>query len=585
MSTVGFEQDVALVFVHLGTPIPPYLKHNLHSVAKRYPGRVLLATDSPVVLRGVETVDIASWYNRSDFDEFRRSSPLDRDFRGGFWLHAAERLFVLPQLMKELNLPKLFHIESDVLILNLEGLAKILDDWGLGIFAPMEDVGRAIASVLYVNNIQALEELARFARKNAHLGNEMSILGQFMESNPTLAHSLVSDQYFDQNLWPLARSTLPPETGLTDATAIGMWLFGWDPRNSQHSMYNHRIQSFTRHDISSLRFLARPWSWKVKVHTNGDSHELRSVHVHSKIFGRLRFRIVLAFYCWLANAPFRTIIAPKWASPYAWMINAALRRKPLRYILALPKNIRQKIGRSIVILALRSPRIMSNRQFSAVSRMLAFERIQLPNVGVLVLKGLGNTVVDPSEYFARENRLSAGVVELLPAPKKDTEYDRILSRSELSSFQISLYEELQESRFDSEEYFNLALGVYLWNQPNGLFILNRLGVELEFRDLSTQERRIPVIISDQKHIEGLRHASDYWKGITSNKISFSEDFQIYRPEILREMFGGSPSNFATWVLSASTPGRKRLSLSQSYGSWLLSKYPRQVALSAIPPCA
>ena len=107
--------------------------------------------------------------------------------------------------MAKSKLEKFFHVESDVMVLDLDGYAEILDQHGSGIFAPMERERRAIASLMYVNSASALKALCDFAIKRAELGNEMKILGQFLTDRPDIGHCLPSDQVNDTERWPIYR--------------------------------------------------------------------------------------------------------------------------------------------------------------------------------------------------------------------------------------------------------------------------------------------------------------------------------------------------------------------------------------------
>jgi len=182
-----------LVFVYTGNPLPDFLVDNLIGTANRYPGPVIALTDRPRAIDNVEVQDISRWYSPERFHQFVDASPLDPYFRGGFWLRAAERFFVLEQYMDYTGLEKIFHVEADVMVLDLNDYAAFLDNHGDGIFAPMEAKQRAYASLMYVNSLPALRALCDFTIERADLGNEMTILGHFLTDHPDMGHCLPSD--------------------------------------------------------------------------------------------------------------------------------------------------------------------------------------------------------------------------------------------------------------------------------------------------------------------------------------------------------------------------------------------------------
>jgi hypothetical protein len=118
---------LTLAFIFVGTKsLPHYVLKTVEQARKTHGGPTIL-----VVSQGAtEDGKLLAWAARHDLrlvsaeqlpvtahhSSFSRVSPLDRQGRGGLWHHAAERLFILEELMLAWDLEDIVSAECDCLI-------------------------------------------------------------------------------------------------------------------------------------------------------------------------------------------------------------------------------------------------------------------------------------------------------------------------------------------------------------------------------------------------------------------------------------------------------------------------------------
>jgi len=286
-----------LIFVFLGN-LPEYAfpALKLNSVFTNNP-LILLGDHLPKGLPDtVEFYNIQDFYDGEKFTEFSRKSNLPAEFRNGFWLKAAERLFVLEAFARKTKTPSMFHGELDCLFFDLPSLEEQLVNTGKrGLFLPRETPNRAVASLLYVNDLEPLTELADFMIQSASLGNEMNILGALPYDNHSAYFALPSAEFLFRTkssptlheVWPVVPND--PDF-IVDGVVLGQWIFGLDPRNmkgagSTNQIQNHKSGAQFEHDLRKLKFTVnvRP---KFELFTSFEGEQplrIHCLHVHSKV--------------------------------------------------------------------------------------------------------------------------------------------------------------------------------------------------------------------------------------------------------------------------------------------------------------
>ena len=316
-------QNAPLVFVYLGNRFPKYGFASLSLALQTTPNPLIVLGDSARPKRlpkPVQWVDTRQFYDSSEFHYFRSESNLPADFRNGFWLHTAERFFVLRQFMQKERLNELFHGELDCLFFSLDQLQAAIEQTAEhGFFFPRETADRGIASLVFINSQRSLDACCSFLTQEAALGNEMDILG-------SLPHGRESDFFALPTAGTLYRKlsahepqdweTTPTDSDLiVDGAAIGRWVFGLDPRNTRDRGTRNRIQNHKNaatfdYPLSQLSFRAhkRP-KWSVEVSVDGGRwHRVLVLHVHSKVHHKITWRYLLRTLALLNSGRSRRIV-------------------------------------------------------------------------------------------------------------------------------------------------------------------------------------------------------------------------------------------------------------------------------------
>lgn len=585
MSRTSREGAVPLLYVYTGNALPSHAKHNLLLTKKRFSGPIILLTDREIKINGIECVNISSWYDPSPFQRFCDASPLDSHFRGGFWLRATERFFIQDQFMRKRGLSRAFQVEMDVMVLDLEGYAEFLDGCGKGIFAPMEAPAQAVASLLYVNSPEALSELCAFTVENAHLGNEQKILGNFIDSRPHEGHGLPSNHALDSHNWPLAPSTVPTHQGIIDATFLGMWVFGQDPRNSEKAMWNHLKHGLVKHPTEHLRIRGGISARNATIRL-GDSgpFPLRTIHVHSKVFLRLRWPGVLAWHFFVSNLPWRSVIVPKWNNLLWVAISPLLETKKVVRIQKAPRAVRQAVAGVIGFSLAQSSRLPSNRQHKAFARLLSPPNISGHAAKVDVVIACRETPQEKlilqriSEVSRSQNQIQS-ITVVVPEHVSSTlnlgERVRVLSVPELLEDSGHMSSSgSQNPRLSGHAQFEIALGLVLRDSKQlGVLAVDQ-SQPLPWTGplLNTRGNQI-VFLSEDKRAAEKNLTSDFLQADRREvKWGISDRLQVFQVRVVREIWATEGALF-DWATLESADHERLCSISQTYGTVVLDLHP------------
>lgn len=308
--------ETPLVYYFSGREIPRYAVETLRFVSRVWEGPIVLLhnVSRPPQVRGIMYENFSGWYDSRQFETFRAGSPLDLNFRAGFWFHTAERFWVLEQWARMNNVSRFLHSELDILFLKISELPRRLDRIGSGLFYPRATVENAGASIFYVNDVTALRQFLVFAESEASLGYEMRILAKFLDRFPQLAFALPSHNYLEIHLgrnqdWDF----VAPEDigGVVDVGAIGTWIVGHDTRNSTRGpVWNKTfLEGHGSSMLGDIRYRFDPFSREMTLEIPGQiSVPLLCIHVHSKKIKWAINRFRMAFMTVQANLPFRTVV-------------------------------------------------------------------------------------------------------------------------------------------------------------------------------------------------------------------------------------------------------------------------------------
>ena len=238
-------------------------------------------------------------------EEFRRSSPLDRSFRDGFWTFTSERFFVLESAMRQLRLGRVVHIENDVMLYVdcaalVDNLARL---YPTAIGATFDNDARCVPGILYVPTPEQAAFLTEFyltafrnlGPKRAAGLNDMAVLGALRHYWPqTIDHLPIVPPDYPAPLRSAAghRATTPTaywknfdSLGMIfDAAALGQFLGGIDPRNAPGPTAGFVNEScvFDPRLLRPQLVLDEEGRRVPVVHSASGRHRVANLHIHSK---------------------------------------------------------------------------------------------------------------------------------------------------------------------------------------------------------------------------------------------------------------------------------------------------------------
>jgi len=280
--------DAPIVFVWIGQFPSGYVIDSLEFSRKQNPTRdilVLLSKDLSVSIRerlGKQGIEIILVHDKEDNFNLRINSK-NLQYSGDFWLNTSLRFLYLEYLSKSLGIHKFFHAELDNAVFYLDGLDEKFDQYGDGLFVPRDASDRAIASLIYCNRKESLNELTELYSSATPPKHDMDALAMYSREYPDHFFSLPTESHEkNRQAWRI----LEPEFlgGLFDAAAIGQYMLGVDPiyRKGRPS-YNGFINENSNinwgevvFDTDGKNLFLSPSGKAV------DNYRLFNLHIHAK---------------------------------------------------------------------------------------------------------------------------------------------------------------------------------------------------------------------------------------------------------------------------------------------------------------
>lgn len=291
----------SIVFVHLGKELPDHLQYTLKQARLFNECNILLiANRKPLesygkVLNKLGVIPIpAETLEKSDEHlHFIKHSKLNKSFRDGFWYYTTERFFYLSELVKEMDMTDVFHLENDVMLyFDVETLLaqfrKIYD----GIAATFDTYDRCVPGFMYIASSKSIGKLSRFIGTQALRGEtDMNSINKFKEvstSSDIDSLPIVDKTYIDrENISgpnPYLFSKYCADfNAIFDAAYIGQYLDGVDPRNGP---YPRRY--INPHCVIKATEMTFSWEFddqrrKIPYVTYyGVKRKINNLHIHSK---------------------------------------------------------------------------------------------------------------------------------------------------------------------------------------------------------------------------------------------------------------------------------------------------------------
>ena len=266
--------DYSIIFVHVGDQIPEYTKTAI--IQSR-----LFNPNARIILLGNKTglshlgpfenelkIELFNYEQIEKTDHHKSYQHLCRQ-KSKFWRYTSERFLYLDDLIDELSLENVFHLENDnMLYANLESLLPIFQKNYPGIGATFDNDDRCIAGFMWIKDKYAMSDLSKYFSKFANRRlNDMQIIGKYknkfpiekIDNLPIIMKEYVDDQPM---ISPHKHSTRRPKSycknsetfeSIFDAAAIGQFLGGIDPIHKNNDpgfinescLFNPSILSFS----------------------------------------------------------------------------------------------------------------------------------------------------------------------------------------------------------------------------------------------------------------------------------------------------------------------------------------------------
>ena len=276
------ENIAPLIFIWIGKKIPSWGFDSLKFASIKNPNRKIILL--------VDNNSYASLKRKSKSFEICCLSPQflkkcnlasNHNLSNDFWVNTAKRLKILHQYAKKNHLKQFFHAEIDNLIFSLNSLEKKLNLIGKGFFAPKDSEERAIASLIFCNNIESINEIFKYFSPPFLAQSEMHALGIYSNRSQNF-FSLPTESFIEANKkW----NVICPEktNGIFDAAAIGQYIFGIDPMHEPYRpLYNMFVNENVLIKFSDLIFYLENQNIYAYNKKTKKEFKIYNIHVHSK---------------------------------------------------------------------------------------------------------------------------------------------------------------------------------------------------------------------------------------------------------------------------------------------------------------
>jgi hypothetical protein len=262
--------SVPIVLVHIGK-IPKHLQANIDYIIETFESKQLYLIGDVVLQHTVPNSRFHFVHVNELIQEWPKEFSIEdrrKFFRDNFWFTSKARLILIPKFMSKFGIGRVVHVESDVW-LHPQFPFGSLEELETPLAFPRVDEKRGIASVMLINGdlgAQLLEDACHTWPSNS----DMEILGNLLNYEPKvfeLPSFLEVDQFSSLGDW------------VFDGAALGMYLFGADPRNSYGL-----VRRFSKSPMSSTLKLGSISLEEGLLTLKNDclSRRISCLHIHAK---------------------------------------------------------------------------------------------------------------------------------------------------------------------------------------------------------------------------------------------------------------------------------------------------------------
>lgn len=229
-----------IVFVHLNSQVPGFLRANLDYCRRVFSSRkVVLIHNQEIIKTYLPGIEYFKYTPDSRWREIEERYQHDKNFRNNFWLTSTTRFLAIQEFMDR-NEGSVLHVESDVL-LAADFPFETLEECSTDLAYPIISKIRGVASTLFIRNKNAAQLLTSNIIREVNrdpLTTEMIMLKKLYEENPKLITPLPigpsSAEAYSKEAQGFTERLLQGANflgGAVDGVDVGQYFFGTDPRN------------------------------------------------------------------------------------------------------------------------------------------------------------------------------------------------------------------------------------------------------------------------------------------------------------------------------------------------------------------
>lgn len=291
--------ETTIVFVHIGSKIPEYLDWALMQARLFNDCEiVLIANTVPLeqyreFLKKHSITGIAceSLQKTSHHKRFIEKSPLDKQFRDGFWYFASERFFYLDDMMQQYQMTNVVHLESDVMLyVDLSEIFPVLERYYSGLGVTFDTDERCIPGIVFIRNPGVSSSLTGVMMKMTGQDDMMAI-GKFrkkvgremVKTLPIVQREYIENQFVNSSRPGDYANLIEEFHSIFDAAYHGQYLGGEDSRNGSAG------PGFVNpHCVIKSSLLEYTWERDVEgrlvpfAHFQGKKLRINNLHIHCK---------------------------------------------------------------------------------------------------------------------------------------------------------------------------------------------------------------------------------------------------------------------------------------------------------------
>lgn len=282
----GIMYLMEIVFVHLNTPLPKYLMHNMKHCAAIFPDvSVVLLHNAPVSVAEIPKVKTVLVEPDIRWEELNDLYSHPKEFRGNFWFTSSARLFALQFYMETTN-REFVHLESDVIV-SRDFPFHIFKQIKRPLAFPIISNERGVGSVIYVRDQQAAEILTSTLVSEAKLNSqvtEMICLRKVFDLNRNSVQLLpigpihaAAYRNIDEEILIELLNAHEKFGGVFDGVEIGQFFGGTDPRNRRGAM-------LLRNDLVNGYAKIKDWKLNFDFKRNFANVKFKNQQTESKVY-------------------------------------------------------------------------------------------------------------------------------------------------------------------------------------------------------------------------------------------------------------------------------------------------------------